>query len=129
MNTVYIATSDGGIEWLHEQPNPTDSDYGYCEFNNNIDALVMGRHTYEKVRTFGDWPYHKKVFVLGSTLENVPSELEGKVELISGKPHEVILKIHLQDYNNSHRALWRNTTIWSARSTVEVRPQKHSCLR
>ena len=53
MNTVYIATSiDGyiattnsGIEWLHEQPNPTDSDYGHCEFNNNIDALVMGRHT------------------------------------------------------------------------------------
>ncbi|MEZ5592796.1 MAG: hypothetical protein R3F53_19675 [Gammaproteobacteria bacterium] len=68
MNYVYIATSidgyiatrDGGIEWLLEQPNPTNSDYGYSEFISNIDALVMGRNSFEKVRTFGEWPYEKK---------------------------------------------------------------------
>ncbi|CDH47026.1 dihydrofolate reductase family protein [Candidatus Contendibacter odensensis] len=96
----YIATSEGGIEWLHEQPNPTNSDYGYSEFISNIDALVMGRHSFEKVRTFGEWPYEKKVFVLSSTLANIPSDLVGKIEFISGAPNEVLSKIHLQGFNN-----------------------------
>ena len=38
----YIATSDGGIDWLHDSPNPNNSDYGYSEFIKNIDALMMG---------------------------------------------------------------------------------------
>lgn len=41
----YIAESDGGLEWLHAQPNPRSSDYGYAEFVSKIDALVMGRNT------------------------------------------------------------------------------------
>ena len=64
----YIATSGGDIEWLFDQPNPSKGDYGYSEFISNIDALVMGRNTFEKVMTFGEWPYSEKVFVLSSTL-------------------------------------------------------------
>ena len=37
-----------------------------------IDAIVMGRNTIEKVRTFGEWHYEKKVFVLSSVLNEVP---------------------------------------------------------
>ena len=55
-NTVYIATSldgyiadeNGGLDWLHSIPNPEGSDFGFAEFMDRIDALVMGR---EKV-----WP-------------------------------------------------------------------------
>lgn len=43
----YIATKDGGIDWLHEQPNPTNDDYGYSEFVGKVDAIVMGRNTFE----------------------------------------------------------------------------------
>ena len=57
----YIATADGGIDWLHDVPNPTKSDYGWSGFFERIDALIMGRNTYEKVLTFGEWPYEKKV--------------------------------------------------------------------
>ena len=96
----YIATNDGGIEWLHEQPNPTGSDYGYSEFTNNIDALVMGKNTFEKVRTFGEWPYKKKVFVLSSKLTDVPSELLGKIEFISGETNEVLEAINSQGFDN-----------------------------
>lgn len=96
----YIATDDGGIEWLHEQPNPTGSDYGYSEFINNIDALVMGRNTFEKVRTFGEWPYKKKVFVLSSKLTDVPPELLGKIEFISGEPNDILEAIHTQGFGN-----------------------------
>ena len=96
----YIATSEGGVEWLHEQPNPVNSDYGYSEFISNIDALVMGRHSFEKVRTFGEWPYEKKVFVLSSTLADIPPDLVGKIEFVSGALNKVLNNIYLQGFNN-----------------------------
>lgn len=95
----YIATKDGGIDWLHEQPNPTNDDYGYSEFVGKIDAIVMGRNTFEKVRTFGDWHYEKKVFVLSSTLIKVPDELIGKVEFFSGSLKEALFNINSQGFN------------------------------
>ena len=97
----YIATSDGGVEWLDEIPNPEGNDYGYFEFMSGIDALVMGRHTYEKVLSFGvAWPYDKLVFVLSTSLERVPAEYEGKVEILKGEPKEVVAEIHRRGYEN-----------------------------
>jgi len=96
----FIATSDGGIEWLHEHPNPNNSDYGYSEFIGHIDALVMGRHSFEKVNSFSEWPYQEKVFVLSSTLTEVPDKLLGKAEIISGSPKEVLSKINAMGFNN-----------------------------
>lgn len=70
-NIVYIATSlDGYIagpnndmDWLHQVPNPDGSDFGFADFMANIDALVMGRNTFEMVLSFGvEWPYNKPVF-------------------------------------------------------------------
>lgn len=56
----YIATVDGGIDWLSEIPNPNNSDYGFNDFIQRVDAIVMGRKTFEKVLSFGQWPYTKK---------------------------------------------------------------------
>ncbi len=69
-NYVYIATSldgfiadkDGGLDWLMEIPSPDNSDYGFAEFMDRVDALVMGRNTFDKVVTFGEWPYTKHRF-------------------------------------------------------------------
>ena len=96
----YIATRDSGVAWLHEQPNPNNNDYGYSEFMGNIDALVMGRHTYEKVRTFGEWHYDKKVFVFSSVLTEVPDELIGKVEFVSGPLKDILSNVNSQGFNN-----------------------------
>jgi len=96
----YIATANGGLDWLHEMPNPDDNDYGYAEFINLIDVMVMGRHTYEKVRTFGEWPYEKKVFVLSSVLKEVPEELVDRVEILSGSPREIVSTIHAAGYKD-----------------------------
>ena len=49
----FIATSDGGLDWLNEVPNPDKTDYGFADFMDSVDALVMGRNTFEKVLTFG----------------------------------------------------------------------------
>jgi len=97
----YIATSDGGIEWLNEIPNPDQSDYGFVDFINGVDAIIMGRKTYEKVLSFkGDWPYVKPVFVLSNTLTTVPGELKGKVEIVKGNIRSIIGTLNERGYQN-----------------------------
>ncbi len=55
----FIATSDGGVDWL-EAFSSGEEDYGYTEFFNSVDALILGRKTYNQVIGFGDWPYGEK---------------------------------------------------------------------
>ena len=86
----YIATVDGGIEWLTEIPNLTKSDYGFAEFMASIDALVMGRKSYETVLTFDQWPYSKKVYVLSNTLKTVDPSLGDKAEVINGELKNIL---------------------------------------
>lgn len=97
----FIATKDGGIDWLMEVPNPDNSDYGFAEFMDSIDALVMGRKTYEKVLSFDcEWPYSKKVFILSNSLKNVDASLEGKAEIISGSLEDVLNRLNSDGYKN-----------------------------
>lgn len=96
----YIASEDGGIDWLNEFPNSTNSDYGFGEFMERVDGLVMGRKTYEKVLSFGQWPYTKKVFVLSNKLKEIPEELSDKVEIINGEINEVVTTLHNRAYKN-----------------------------
>jgi dihydrofolate reductase len=96
----YIADRDGGLDWLHSTPNPDQSDFGFGEFMAGIDALVMGRVTFETVCGFDvDWPYDKPVFVLSTTLDRVPEELQGRVEIIRGALPEVIQTLHERGYS------------------------------
>lgn len=102
-NIVYIATSldgyisdkNGGLEWLDSIPNPDNNDMGYGDLMNRIDALVMGRKTFEVVCGFDvPWPYTKPVFVLSNSLSSLPDGYEDKAELISGSLAEVLATIH-----------------------------------
>lgn len=95
--SVYIATSldgfiarkDGDINWL-----PTGSedgeDFGYAAFMSEIDHIVMGRISFEKVLTFGSWPYDKKVTVLTSRNLAIPPELTDKVEALHLSPRDLL---------------------------------------
>jgi dihydrofolate reductase len=61
----YIATDDGGLDWLADVQDAGGGDYGYAEFMTTIDAVVLGRETYDAVRTFDTWPFTgKRVVVL-----------------------------------------------------------------
>jgi len=95
----YIATPEDGLEWLNTFPNPSDSDYGYHEFMDRIDALVMGRKTFDIVSAFDPWPYTKKVFVLSRSLKEVPAVLVDQVEIVTGDISAVVKKINRQGYN------------------------------
>ncbi|ADY27818.1 bifunctional deaminase-reductase domain protein (plasmid) [Deinococcus proteolyticus MRP] len=69
----FIAREDGALDWL-PQPEAEGEDYGYTEFFARIDALVMGRRTFEVVSGFTPWPYgDKPVVVLSRTL--TPADL------------------------------------------------------
>lgn len=96
----YIATEDGGIDWLSEIPNPNNSDYGFNDFIQKIDAIVMGRNTFEKVLSFGQWPYPKKVFILSNKLKKVPEELTDKVEIIAGDIKSVTADLNKRGFLN-----------------------------
>ncbi|MBX2870620.1 MAG: dihydrofolate reductase family protein [Saprospiraceae bacterium] len=108
MNKVFIATSldgyiadkEGQIDWLHSIPNPENDDMGYNKFISTVDALIMGRTTFETVLSFGiDWPYEIPVFVLSTTLKAIPEELQEKVELTKGSPKEILEMIHSKGFD------------------------------
>jgi dihydrofolate reductase len=85
----FIAREDGALDWL---PTGTaGEDYGYGRFMESVDALVMGRVTFETVRGLGDWPYgNLPVFVLSASGVDVPDGLAGSVQHLSCSPADVV---------------------------------------
>ncbi len=96
----YIATKDGGIDWLMEIPNPDNSDFGFGEFMERVDALLMGRNTFEKVLTFDTWLYEKKVFVVSNSLKEIPEKFSEKAEIVRGEISEVLAQLGKRGYHN-----------------------------
>lgn len=68
----FIADRDGGVEWLSRFDARR---YGYDTFWGEVGAVVMGRRTFEHVRTFSDdWPYAgRRTVVLSSTAVAKPA--------------------------------------------------------
>ena len=96
----YIADKDSGIDWLHSIPNPDNIDMGYSEFISGVDALVMGRVTFETVCGFDmDWPYQIPVFVLSNSLTEIPEKYKGKAHLVKGPLSKVLKEINGQGYH------------------------------
>lgn len=87
----FIARADGGIDWLLQRDDPTE-DHGYADFIANKDLIVMGRGSYEKILTLGDWFYDRPVLVLSRQLAGtpVPEALTGKARFCSRTPRELM---------------------------------------
>jgi len=101
----FIAREDDTLDWLYGQatdiPVDEDEDYGYREFMDSVDALVMGRRTFEKVVTFGSWPYgDKPVFVLSHDGVAIPEELIDRVRTLTGEPKEVAEILEKNGHNH-----------------------------
>jgi dihydrofolate reductase len=61
----FIAGPDGDLSWLDPYATDSPEETGYERLIHDIDTLLMGRNTYEKVLSFGFWPYPgKRVVVL-----------------------------------------------------------------
>ena len=91
----YIARPNGDITWLMEADNSDgNEDYGYKEFSDSVDCMVMGRNSMEMVMSFPEWPYEgKRVVVLSNSLKDTPSQLKGKIELYSGSLTKLVTEL------------------------------------
>lgn len=96
----YIATKEGRVDWLNDIPNPEQSDYGFSDFLANIDAVVMGRKTFETVLESGLWPYPLPVFVLSSNPHCIPPERADVARVIAGAPHQLTTDLRDRGHAN-----------------------------
>jgi dihydrofolate reductase len=78
----FIARTNGDLDFL---PEGGGEPHGYSEFIATVDAIVIGRNTFEKVLTFGQWPYgDKRVVVLSSRPVDLSLAIGGVVEQLAG---------------------------------------------
>lgn len=73
----FIARADGDIDWLSIVESPGE-DYGYSNFIQAVDTVIMGRKSYEKVLSFGiEFPHAgRKCYVLTRTERPADSNAE-----------------------------------------------------
>ena len=93
----FIARKNDDLDFLPEDCEP----HGYTEFIASIDAIVMGRKTFEKVLTFGAWPYgDKRVVVLSSRPIDLSVVRGGVVEQMAGEPAEIVAQLAARGIHN-----------------------------
>ena len=86
----FIARANGGLDFL---PPGGGEPHGYDEFMATVDALVIGRNTYETVLAFDEWPYGgKPVFVL-STRPIAQAPPGAVVEHLKGEPAGIVVDL------------------------------------
>jgi dihydrofolate reductase len=87
----FIARPNGDLDFL---PPGGGEPHGYNEFFASVDALVIGRKTFETVLAFPEWPYgNKRVVVLSSRPVDLSAVRGGRVEQMAGTPAEIVSKL------------------------------------
>ena len=87
----FMARPNGDLDFL---PEGGGEPHGYDEFMASVDALVIGRKTFETVLTFAKWPYgDKRVVVLSSRPLDLSAVRGGVVEQMAGPPSEIVSKL------------------------------------
>jgi dihydrofolate reductase len=87
----FIARPNGDLDFL---PADGGEPHGYNEFMASVDALVIGRKTFETVLTFAAWPYgDKRVVVLSNRPLDLSAARGGVVEQMAGPPAEIVSKL------------------------------------
>ena len=106
--SVYIATSldgfiarnDGTLDWLNEANGAVQDgeDCGFHAFMDSIDALIMGRKTYEQVLSFGEWPYSRTpVVVLSRNSISFPPSVPDTVTHSSEPPRDLLERLSSEE--------------------------------
>jgi dihydrofolate reductase len=86
----FIARPNGDLDFL---PPGGGEPHGYNEFIATVDAIVIGRRTFETVLAMESWPYgDKRVVVLSSRPVDM-SGARGVVEQMAGTPAEIVSQL------------------------------------
>jgi dihydrofolate reductase len=95
----FIARPGGELDWL---PAGGGEEHGYQEFMDSVDALVIGRKTYETVLSFDAWPYGKKAVYVLSTRPLTPAPPGAVVEHLSGSPDEIVAQLEARGVSHAY---------------------------
>lgn len=94
----YIAAHGHGLEWL-ESVALEGEDYGYGEYYDSVDALLMGGNTFDVIRDFSPWPYAGKISYVASRRQGDSAE---QVSFISGN----VEQMYKQLQQAGHKHVW-----------------------
>lgn len=85
-----IAGPNDELDWLDEVESVEGQDYGYHSFISDVDALVMGRRTFETVMGLvEEWPWDRPVVVMSRSGTELP-EIARDAEVFAGTPEQLI---------------------------------------
>jgi dihydrofolate reductase len=104
--SVFIGTSvDGFIARLNGEldflPPGGGEPHGYDELIATVDALVIGRKTYETVLAYAEWPYgNKQVIVLSNRPIDLSAARGGRVEQMDGSPAEIVSHLSARGFHH-----------------------------
>jgi dihydrofolate reductase len=94
----FIARQDGALDWL---PADGGEPHGYDEFIAAVDAIVIGRKTFETVLAFDPWPYGTKQVVVLSTRPSGALRADGAVcDMMTGTPAEVVTRLSARGFEH-----------------------------
>jgi dihydrofolate reductase len=97
----FIARPDGSIDWLDDAQHliPDGEDCGYHGFMASIDAIVLGRHTFDQVLRFDPWPYGvTPVYVLSRAPVPIPVALTSTVHSFQGTVESLVELLGAQGF-------------------------------
>jgi dihydrofolate reductase len=87
----FIARRSGSFDFL---PEGGGEPHGYTEFMATVDAVVMGRNTWDVVLGLGAWPFaDKRVVVLSTRPVDLTPAAGHPVEQMAGTPAEIVAKL------------------------------------
>jgi dihydrofolate reductase len=87
----FMARPNHDLDWL---PEGGGEPHGYEEFMAGVDALVIGRRTFDKVLSFDPWPYgSKRVVVLSHRPIDLSKIVGGVVEQMAGSPADIVARL------------------------------------
>lgn len=117
----YIATRDGGIDWLHtagktDADMSNNPDMGFNDFIASVDCMIMGRKCMDIISGFNltpeQWPYGDiKIYVLSHSIKVLPENFRNKAEIYSGDIMSLINQ--LEDDGFKHAYIDGGATIMS----------------
>jgi dihydrofolate reductase len=94
----FIARRNDDLDFL---PPGGGEPHGYNEFLASVDAIVIGRKTFEKVLTLGPWAYGKKhVVILSNRSVDLSAAVGGDVEQMAGTPAEIVSQLAARGFSH-----------------------------
>lgn len=96
----YIAGIDGDLDWLMKYPINSETNYGYNEFYQSIDTVIMGGKTYRDILNMDViWPYKNKTTYV---ITHNPMEAKENIHFITENVIENINSLR----NKTEKDLW-----------------------